>query len=113
MQPQFASSGRSSVASNANILLHANHAVPCGHAFTTIQTIVMIIMKVITNVMKLMTVSMMVMVMMMEIITMMMMMKAGAGGCRRLCIPVCRPDPPIGKAASRSLREEEEEEERR
>ena len=77
------------------------------HAFTTIQTIVMIIMKVITNAMKLMTVSMMVMVM--EIITMMMMMKAGAGGCRRLCIPVCRPDPPTGKAASRSLEEEEEE----
>ena len=31
MQPQFASSGRSSVASNANILLHATHAVPCIH----------------------------------------------------------------------------------
>ena len=31
MQPQFASSGRSSVASNANILLNTTHAVPCIH----------------------------------------------------------------------------------
>ena len=49
------------------------------------------------------------MIMMITMLMMMMMSKAGACGCGRLCIPVCRPDPPTGKAASRSLGEEEEE----
>ena len=64
----------------------------------------MMMMMMMMAVMMMMTMMMTTMMM-----TMMMMSKAGAGGCGRLCIPVCRPDPPTGKAASRSLGEEEEE----